>query len=58
MSDGISDKQFVGVDLHQHRSVICRIDERGQQLDCVQINNDPAELVRGSQGRSWVAGRG
>jgi hypothetical protein len=46
VSDGISNKQFVGVDLHLHRSVICRIDERGQQLDCVQIDNDPKALVR------------
>ena len=46
VSDGISEKQFVGVDLHLHRSVICRIDERGQQLDCVQIDNDPRALVR------------
>jgi len=45
VSDGISEKQFVGVDLHLHRSVICRIDERGQQLDCVQIDNDPRALV-------------
>jgi transposase len=46
VSDGISNKQFVGVDLHLHRSVICRIDERGQQLDCVQLDNDPTALVR------------
>ncbi len=46
VSDGISNKQFVGVDLHLHRSVICRIDERGQQLDCVQLDNDPKALVR------------
>ena len=45
MSDGISEKQSVGVDLHLHRSVICRIDERGQQLNCVQIDNDPQALV-------------
>lgn len=46
MSDGISEKQFVGVDLHLHRSVICRIDDRGQQLECVQIDNDPKALVK------------
>lgn len=46
MSDAIAEKQFVGVDLHLHRSVIVRIDERGQQLDCVQIDNDPKALVR------------
>ena len=46
MSDAIAEKQFVGVDLHLHRSVIVRIDERGRQLDCVQIDNDPKVLVR------------
>ncbi len=46
MSDAISEKQFVGVDLHLHRSVICRIDSRGQQLECVQIDNDPKALVK------------
>ncbi len=46
MSDGISNKEYVGVDLHLRRSVIVRIDERGQQLDCVQIDNDPKTLVR------------
>jgi transposase len=46
VSDGISSKQFVGVDLHLHRSVICRIDERGQQLEVVQIDNDPKALVK------------
>jgi len=46
VSDGISNKQYVGVDLHLHRSVIVRIDERGQQLEVVQIDNDPKALVR------------
>ena len=41
MSDATAEKQFVGVDLHLHRSVIVRIDERGQQLDCVQIDKRP-----------------
>ena len=46
MSNAIAEKQFVGVDLHLPRSVIVRIDERGRQLDCVQIDNDPKALVR------------
>ncbi len=45
MSDGTSSRQWVGVDLHLHRSVICRIDEQGRQLDCVRIDNDPRALV-------------
>jgi transposase len=54
VSDAISEKQFVGVDLHLHRSVICRIDSRGKQLDCVQIDNDPKALVKAVR----AAGRG
>ena len=45
MNDGTSCRQWVGVDLHLHRSVICRIDEQGRQLDCVRIDNDPTALV-------------
>ena len=54
MSDGTSCRQWVGVDLHLHRSVICRIDGQGRQLDCVRIDNDPtalvAEVVKGGRG--------
>jgi transposase len=47
VSNGISDeKQWVGIDLHLYRSVICRIDAAGKQLDCVQIDNDPMTLVK------------
>ena len=46
MSDGIAvGRQFVGVDLHLHRSVIARIDERGNELGWVRIDNDPKTLV-------------
>lgn len=45
MSDGTSSRQWVGVDLHLHRSVICRIDGQGRQVDCVRIDNDPTVLV-------------
>jgi transposase len=34
------------VDLHARRSVICRIDDRGKELSCKQIDNDPKVLVR------------
>jgi len=46
VGNGISEKQWVGIDLHLHRSVICRIDAVGKQLDCVQIDNDPKTLVK------------
>jgi len=43
----------VGIDLHLHRSVICRIDEQGNEIDWVRIDNDPKTLVRavGKAGR-------
>src|SRR5947209_5315 len=46
MSDGMPGRQFVGVDLHSRRSVICRIDEQGVEVGCVRIDNDPRALVR------------
>jgi len=55
MSDGIPvGRQFVGVDLHSRRSVICRIDAGGQALACTQIDNDPRVLLA----RVRLAGRG
>jgi len=38
--------QWVGVDLHARRSVICRIDDAGKELSCKQVDNDPKVLVR------------
>src|SRR3954468_11648041 len=46
MDDAIAGGQVVGIDLHLYRSVIARIDERGEQLGWVRINNDPKVLVR------------
>lgn len=46
MSDVIAGKQFVGIDLHLHRSVIARIDADGNELGWVRIDNDPKVLVR------------
>jgi transposase len=34
-------KEYVGIDLHRRRSVIYRMDEAGEKIDCVRINNDP-----------------
>src|SRR3954469_10832973 len=45
MDDAIAGGQVVGIDLHLYRSVIARIDERGEQLGWVRINNDPKALV-------------
>jgi transposase len=41
----ISEKRFVGIDLHLHRSVIAALDEQGKQLGWVRIDNDPKALV-------------
>lgn len=45
MSNASSSKQWVGIDLHLHRSVISRIDEQGRELECLRIDNDPKALV-------------
>jgi transposase len=37
-------KQFVGIDLHRHRSVIVRQSVDGEQLGVVRIVNDPVRL--------------
>jgi transposase len=37
--------QYVGIDLHRHRSVIVRHDAEGQQLAVTRIDNDPITLA-------------
>ena len=37
--------QFVGIDLHRRRSVVARIDGRGELLESVRIDNSPEALV-------------
>ena len=39
-------KQFVGIDLHRHRSVIVRQDVEGNQLAVARITNDPVALAQ------------
>ncbi len=39
-------KEYVGIDLHRRRSVIYRMDEAGEKIDCVRINNDPVWLAQ------------
>jgi hypothetical protein len=38
-------RQVVGIDLHRRRSVIVRMTEAGERLDCVRIANDPIVLA-------------
>jgi hypothetical protein len=40
VSDGSAGGQVVGIDLHLHRSVIARIDGRGNEFGWVRIDND------------------
>jgi transposase len=47
VNDGISaGRRCVGVDLHLHRSVIAGLDEVGERLGWVRIDNDPTVLMR------------
>lgn len=36
----MSTRQYVGIDLHRHRSVIVRRNEEGETLSCVRLSND------------------
>jgi transposase len=40
------DREYVGIDLHRRRSVIYRMDEAGEKLDCVRLENDPLRFAR------------
>ena len=35
------ERQYVGIDLHRRRSVIYQMDEGGEKLSCVRVDNDP-----------------
>ena len=42
------DREYVGIDLHRRRSVIYRMDQAGDKVDSVRVDNDPlgfAEVV-------------
>jgi transposase len=45
MSAEYDGRQIVGIDLHRRRSVIVRIDEAGNRLGTVRIDNDPMALA-------------
>ena len=38
-------REYVGIDLHRRRSVIVRMDEEGEVLGVVQVDNDPVEFA-------------
>jgi transposase len=39
-------RQYVGIDLHRRRSVLVRMTEMGEQLECVRIVNDRDRLAQ------------
>ena len=45
MSAEYDGRQIVGIDLHRRRSVMVRMDEAGNRLDTVRIDNDPMTLA-------------
>ncbi len=40
------ERQYVGIDLHRRRSVIYRMNEAGERLSCVRIDNDPLRFAK------------
>ena len=41
----MSERQYVGIDLHRRRSVIVRVDEQGNHLSTKRVVNDPVEVM-------------
>lgn len=41
----MSEREYVGIDLHRRRSVIVRMTPEGEALDTVRIDNDPVTLA-------------
>ena len=44
----MSDPQYVGIDLHRRRSVIVRVDQEGNHLSTVRVNNDDTAAIMGA----------
>jgi transposase len=38
--------EYVGIDLHRKRSVIYRMDEAGEEIDCVRVENEPWRFAK------------
>ena len=39
-------QEYVGIDLHRRRSVIYRMDEAGEKIDSVRVDNEPSLLAK------------
>jgi len=42
----VSERQYVGIDLHRRRSVIVRVDRDGKHLSTVRVPNGAIEMAR------------
>lgn len=41
----VSEREYVGIDLHRRRSVIVRVDQQGKHLSTVRVANNPVEVM-------------
>ncbi len=41
----MSQREYVGIDLHRRRSVIVRVGQQGNHLSTVRVANDPTEVM-------------
>ena len=39
-------QEYVGIDLHRRRSVIYRMDQAGDKIDSVRVDNDPIHFAK------------
>lgn len=40
------EKEYVGIDLHRRRSVIYRMDQAGEKIDSVRVDNEPRHFAK------------
>ena len=40
------EKEYVGIDLHRRRSVIYRMDQAGERIDSVRVDNEPSHFAK------------
>jgi hypothetical protein len=46
--------EYVGIDLHRRRSVIYRMDEHGEKISSVRVENEPMRFAKEvSDGTCW-----
>jgi len=43
----VSEREYVGIDLHRRRSVIVRVDKDGKHLSTVRVANEPLDVAAG-----------